>query len=48
MAYDFYLDGVQLPIPPPKLEVKVTNKNKTVDLINTGEVNILKKKDYLK
>ncbi|HBE9732691.1 TPA: LysM peptidoglycan-binding domain-containing protein [Clostridioides difficile] len=28
---------------PPKLEVKVTNKNKTVDLINTGEVNILKK-----
>lgn len=22
MAYDFYLDGVQLPIAPPKLEVK--------------------------
>ncbi|HBF0594052.1 TPA: LysM peptidoglycan-binding domain-containing protein [Clostridioides difficile] len=43
MAYDFYLDGVQLPIPTPKLEIKVTNKNKTVDLINTGEVNILKK-----
>ncbi|EQI09517.1 LysM peptidoglycan-binding domain-containing protein [Clostridioides difficile] len=43
MAYDFYLDGGQLPIAPPKLEVKVTNKNKTVDLINTGEVNILKK-----
>ncbi|HBF2176999.1 LysM peptidoglycan-binding domain-containing protein [Clostridioides difficile] len=43
MAYDFYLDGVQLPIAPPKLEIKVTNKNKTVDLINTGEVNILKK-----
>ncbi|HCU2763848.1 TPA: peptidoglycan-binding protein, partial [Clostridioides difficile] len=33
MAYDFYLDGVQLPIPPSKLEIKVTNKNKTVDLI---------------
>ncbi|PBI27380.1 LysM peptidoglycan-binding domain-containing protein [Clostridioides difficile] len=43
MAYDFYLDGVQLPIAPPKLEAKVTNKNKTVDLINVGEVNILKK-----
>ncbi|ENY8920604.1 TPA: LysM peptidoglycan-binding domain-containing protein [Clostridioides difficile] len=43
MAYDFYLDGVQLPIPPGKLEVKVTNKNKTIDLINVGEVNILKK-----
>ncbi|OFA30577.1 peptidoglycan-binding protein, partial [Clostridioides difficile] len=35
--------GVQLPIPPGKLEVKVTNKNKTVDLINVGEINILKK-----
>ncbi|MBN5984878.1 LysM peptidoglycan-binding domain-containing protein [Clostridioides difficile] len=43
MAYDFYLDGVQLPIAPGKLEIKITNKNKTVDLINTGEVNILKK-----
>ncbi|MBG0257494.1 LysM peptidoglycan-binding domain-containing protein [Clostridioides difficile] len=43
MAYDFYLDGVQLPIAPGKLEVKVTNKNKTIDLINVGEVNILKK-----
>ncbi|HBF5741898.1 TPA: LysM peptidoglycan-binding domain-containing protein [Clostridioides difficile] len=42
MAYDFYLDGVQLPIAPGKLEIKVTNKNKTVDLINDGEVNILK------
>lgn len=42
MAYDFYLDGVQLPITPGKLEVKITNKNKTVDLINDGEVNILK------
>ncbi|MDN9157642.1 LysM peptidoglycan-binding domain-containing protein [Clostridioides difficile] len=42
MAYDFYLDGVQLPITPGKLEVKITNKNKTVDLINVGEVNILK------
>ncbi|HBG0641439.1 TPA: LysM peptidoglycan-binding domain-containing protein [Clostridioides difficile] len=42
MAYDFYLDGVQLPITPGKLEIKTTNKNKTVDLINDGEVNILK------
>ncbi|HBF4243796.1 TPA: LysM peptidoglycan-binding domain-containing protein [Clostridioides difficile] len=42
MAYDFYLDGVQLPIAPGKLEIKTTNKNKTVDLINDGEVNILK------
>ncbi|MFQ4258694.1 UNVERIFIED_CONTAM: peptidoglycan-binding protein [Clostridioides difficile] len=43
MAYDFYLDGVQLPITPGKLEVKIINKNKTIDLINVGEVNILKK-----
>nr|WP_269812026.1 LysM peptidoglycan-binding domain-containing protein [Clostridioides difficile] len=36
------MDGVQLPITPGKLEIKTTNKNKTVDLINDGEVNILK------
>ena len=34
MAYDFYLDGVQLPIPPPKLEIKVPLlKMRLVDLM---------------
>jgi nucleoid-associated protein YgaU len=43
MAYYFYLDKILLPIAPAKMELKVNNKNKTMDLINQGEVNILKK-----
>ena len=42
MAYVFYLDDMMLPIPPESLTLKVGNQNKTVNLINTGEVNILK------
>lgn len=40
--YSFYLDGVLLPITPEKLQVIIKNKNNTIELINTGEVNILK------
>jgi len=43
MAYEFYIDGVQLPIAPSKLQTKVSNQNKTINLINDGEVNVLKK-----
>lgn len=43
MAYDFYLDKILLPIPPSKLEIKVNNQNRTLTLINEGEINILKK-----
>jgi hypothetical protein len=42
MAYYFYLDGVLLPVTPAKLSTKIKNKNKTVDLINESEINILK------
>ncbi len=42
MAYSFFMDGVQLPIAPPSLRVKIKNQNKTITLINEGEVNILK------
>lgn len=42
MAYSFYLDGVLLPIAPSKLQTKIKNQNKTINLINDGEVNILK------
>ena len=42
MPYLFYIDGVQLPITPPKLSLKVGNQNKNVTLINEGEVNVLK------
>jgi LysM repeat protein len=43
MAYYFYLDKVLLPIAPSKLQLKINNQNKTLTLINDGEINILKK-----
>lgn len=42
MAYYFYLGNTLLPITPDKLTLKIDNKNKTVDLINNTEINILK------
>ncbi len=41
--YDVYIDRMLCPIAPEKLQVKVNNKNKTLVLINEGEINILKK-----
>lgn len=43
MAYDFYMDSMLLPVAPSKLSVSIDNKNKTMVLINEGEINILKK-----
>ena len=42
MAYTFSLDGVMLPVTPEQLQMKIKNQNKTVNLINEGEVNIVK------
>lgn len=42
MGYTIYLDSVQLPVPPSKIQTKINNQNKTINLINEGEVNILK------
>ena len=42
MAYYFYLDKL-LPIAPSKLQLEINNQNKTLTLINDGEINILKK-----
>lgn len=42
MAYHFYLDGVELPVTPSSLQLKINNNNKTLTLINDGEINILK------
>ena len=41
-GYDFYLKKCLLPVPPSKLTLKISNANKTVTLINEGEVNLLK------
>lgn len=43
MTYYFYLDKLLLPIAPSKLELKINNQNKTLTLINEGEINILKR-----
>ena len=42
MAYHFYIDGVLLPVTPASLKIKVKNQNKTVSLLNEGEINFLK------
>lgn len=41
--YNFFLDGVQLPVAPPSMKTIINNKNKTITLIDEGEVNLLKK-----
>ena len=43
MAYDVYLKNCLLPVTPEKIQTKINNQNKTVTLINEGEINILKK-----
>ncbi len=42
MAYNFYIDGVLLPVTPSKLQLKINNANKKIILINEGEINLLK------
>ena len=42
MAYHFYMGKMLCPVAPSKLQVKIGNNNKTMTLINEGEVNILK------
>ena len=43
MAYYFYMDRILCPISPSTLQIKIKGQNKTLTLINEGEVNILKK-----
>lgn len=43
MGYDVYLGNCLLPVTPEKITTKVNGNNKTITLINDGEINILKK-----
>lgn len=40
--YLFYLDNMLLPITPNKLTTKIGGNNKTMELANTGEINLIK------
>lgn len=40
--YYFYMGSVLLPVTPEKFTLSVNNANKTITLINEGEVNVLK------
>ena len=40
--YKVYLGGTLLPVSPSKITMKIGNNNKTLDLINGGEINFLR------
>ena len=40
--YSFFIDGMVLPIAPQKLTVKIKGNNKTLTLINEGDINFLR------
>lgn len=42
-SYDVYFGNCLLPVTPEKIQIIINNNNKTVNLINEGEINILKK-----
>ncbi len=42
MSYQFYLGRALLPVAPSKMDVKIKNQNKSINLIDQGEVNLLK------
>ncbi|MHB8064468.1 MAG: LysM peptidoglycan-binding domain-containing protein, partial [Ruminiclostridium sp.] len=42
MAYTVYLNEVAMPVTPSKIEMKIKNQNKTINLIDGSEINILK------
>lgn len=41
--YNFFIDGLQLPVAPSQMEMQINNQNETINLMNEGEVNILKR-----
>lgn len=40
--YSFFIDGMELPIAPQKLTIKIKGNNKTLTLINEGDINFLR------
>ena len=42
MAYHIYINGIEFPVVPSKIQMKIKGTNKTMTLINDGEINQLK------
>lgn len=42
MAYKLYLGDILYPVTPSKIDVKIKGQNKTLTLINDGQINVLK------
>ena len=42
MAYKMFLNGLLMPVCPGKVTVKVNGQNKTMNLLNGEEINLLK------
>ena len=42
MAYEMYMGNILCPVTPSKIELKIKNQNKTMNLVNGTEVNVLK------
>lgn len=40
--YSMYIEDVLFPVTPGKISYKIGNNNKTITLINEGEVNLIK------
>lgn len=40
--YSFFIDGVRLPVAPEKINTKIKNMNRTLALLDGGEMSILK------
>lgn len=41
-GYEFYLGDMLLPVTPSAMKIKINNRNKTLVLINDGEINTLR------
>lgn len=42
MAYYFFFGKMLLPVPPQKITMKINGNNKSYELINQGEINVIK------
>ena len=42
MAYELYMGNLLCPVTPSKIQTKIKNQNKTMNLMNDSEVNFLK------